>query len=263
MRKKELHSMMRHRGLSLGLALAALLGLSAQKANAAPMTLTVLLDGTEIFTTSGNDTSVTANVTVLNASLAGTGYTFSNLGGSSNFPGSNTLAVGGFIADSGNLSREGGTGGVLTIIVTEDGFTAPAGGFGANLFSSPTATFAGTTAGTSFQTDMGTFTPGGGGASVSTAEQTLASNGTPGDSHSVTVSTGIPSYVTPYTLALTQTISLTQRSTISAATDSIGGTVTVLAVVPEPASLIMMVTGMPLPLVVMGLLRRRRAAAAA
>ena len=31
--------------------------------------------------------------------------------------------------------------------------------------------------------------------------------------------------------------------------------------VPEPASIIMMLTGMPLPLVVMGLLRRRRAAA--
>jgi hypothetical protein len=31
--------------------------------------------------------------------------------------------------------------------------------------------------------------------------------------------------------------------------------------IPEPASLVMMLTGMPLPLVVLGLLRRRRAAA--
>jgi hypothetical protein len=37
--------------------------------------------------------------------------------------------------------------------------------------------------------------------------------------------------------------------------------VTSTTVIPEPASLILMLTGMPLPLVVMGLIRRRRAAA--
>jgi hypothetical protein len=48
----------------------------------------------------------------------------------------------------------------------------------------------------------------------------------------------------------------------TAAGGSVGFTnkVTVTGI-PEPASVVMMLTGMPLPLVVLGLLRRRRAAA--
>jgi hypothetical protein len=250
--------MKKHRKLVLGLGLMALLGLSAREASAETLTISVYLNGgaTPIYSVAGTATSVTAAPGALNLALAGTGYTFSNLGASSNFPGTNT-SVGGYISDSGTVTRMGGTGGTLTVVITESGFTAPTGGTTGTLSSAPTSTFSGTTAVSSNLTDVGTYTAA---TTVSTPMTTLASNGTSLDSHNGSATAGIPAYMTPYTLTDTQTITLTQRSTTNAS-DSFDGTVTVLSVVPEPASLIMMVTGMPLPLVVMGLLRRRRAAA--
>jgi hypothetical protein len=251
--------MKKHRGLFLGLGLAALLALSAGEAKAETMTLSVIYGG-NTYGFAGDSNAVTVNTTVINGDLAGSGYTFSNLGASSNWFGSNTSA-GGFIADSATLTRVGGAGGTLTIVVSEGGFTLPTPGPTSTLTNSPTATFAGTTAGDT-QMDTGTYTPGSGGSSVSTPTSTLTSNGSTLDSHSTTTSSPIATYTVPYTLTLTQNISLTQRSSTAAA-DSIGGNVSVLSshAIPEPASLVMMVTGMPLPLVVIGLLRRRRAAA--
>jgi len=257
MDKKELYSMKKHRGVLMGLGLAAILGLTAGQAKAETLTLSVIYGGST-FAFTGSSTSVSVPATVINDDLAGSGYTFSNLGGVSNWFGSNT-SVGAFVQDSGSLSRSGGTGGDITIILTESGFTLPSGGSGAQLSSAPAATFAGTTT-SSTQKDMGTYTSDANSANtVSTPQTTLTSNGTATDSHSGSATAGIPSYVTPYTLTLTETINLTQRSSSSAA-DGLGSTVSVLSV-PEPAGLVMMVTAMPLPLVVLGLLRRRRAAA--
>ena len=52
MEKKELVSMMKHRGLILALGLTALLGLSAHETHAANMTLEVVYGGVTFTTTS-------------------------------------------------------------------------------------------------------------------------------------------------------------------------------------------------------------------
>jgi hypothetical protein len=50
------------------------------------------------------------------------------------------------------------------------------------------------------------------------------------------------------------------KGSAAASTDQITVSTKFVSAIPEPASLVMMLTGMPLPLVVLGLLRRRRAA---
>jgi hypothetical protein len=275
MDKKELYSMTKLRGLFLALGLTALLGLSAREVNAETLTITVSYGGSD-YTFTGTSNGVTVPDNAINNDLNGSGYSFSSLGGTSNYPGSSG-AVGGYITDSGTLSYSstdytsasgatitGGPGGVLTITITESGFTSPASGSGMTLVNAPTSDFSGTGAGgttpltPTYQQDTGTYKPDNG-ATTSTPTTTMVSNGTASDDHSDSSSTGVGPYVTSYTLTIIQTVDLTQRST-SVAADAIGGKVS-LVTVPEPASLIMMVTGMPLPLVVMGLLRRRRAAA--
>jgi len=248
--------MKKHRGLWLGLGLAALLGLSASEAQAAQMTLTVYLDGNSVYDKTGTATSVTADVATLNSNLAGSGYTFTSLSGASNSPGS-TTNVGGFITDSGNVSFSPGNGGTLTIVVQESGFTAPTSGMGNFLSSNATATFTGATT-ASTQTYLSQFQDN---AAANVLAPLITQTATTSNAQSATTTAPLPSsYVIPYTLTATTTIALGAATTGSPANDVFTGTTSVLSV-PEPASLIMMVTGMPLPLVVMGLLRRRRAAA--
>jgi len=261
--------MKKQRGLIFGLGLAALIGLSTREANAAPMTLTVFLNNVSVFTAVGTNTTVTANVTALNAALIGTGYSFSSLAGGSNFPGSSG-SVGGFISDSGNLSlAQGGIGGVLKIVVSESGFTAPVSGTGSVLSSTATANYSGAAAGSagpplgpSYQTYTGSFTdttP----LTVTNSPIIQLANGTASDGHTASTSSSVPVYVTPYTLSSTTIIDLATiaGSTSKANNVFTGKTSLVTHAIPEPASLVMMLTGMPLPLVVMGLFRRRRAAA--
>jgi len=251
--------MMKNRGLMLGLGLVALLGLSASEARAATMTLTVTAS-TGTFTFTGTATGVSPNLTILNGDLVGTGYSFTALGGSSNNGFATTNA---FIADSGTLQfTAGGTGGPLIITVTEDGFTAPASGAGNTMQSTQGATFTNTTA-TSSQSDVGNFSdlPGGSvNQSLPTAPPTLF--GTTSASQSASATSGLPTYMTPFTLTSTTTINMGAASSSSPGNDVFTSTTSVSAtVIPEPASLVMMMTGMPLPLVVMGLLRRRRGTA--
>jgi hypothetical protein len=76
----------------------------------------------------------------------------------------------------------------------------------------------------------------------------------------------IASYHTPYALTETITINLTGNNLYGSnnATDGFHGSATITAAaIPEPASIVMMLTGMPVPLVILGMLRRRRRAAAA
>jgi len=75
--------MMKNRRLLLALGLTALLGLSARETHAETMSLSVIYGGST-FSFSGSQTGVTADLTVLNGDLAGSGYSFTNLGGSSN-----------------------------------------------------------------------------------------------------------------------------------------------------------------------------------
>jgi len=249
--------MMKHRRLLLALGLTALLGLSARETRAANMTLEVIYGG-NTFTFAGTQNAVSPSLTVLNGNLAGSGYSFTGLGGSSNNGFSTNMA---FVADSGTLQfTAGGIGGPLTIIVTEDGFTAPASGASNTLMSTQGATFTGTTT-TSSQSDVGNFKDAGAvNQNLPTSPATLF--GTTMAAQSASATAGLPTYAIPFTLTSTTTINMGAASSTSPGNDVFTSTTSVSAqVVPEPASMILMLTGMPLPLVVMGLLRRRRAAA--
>jgi hypothetical protein len=262
--KKELHNMKRHRGGFFTLGLAVMIGM-ASEARAATLVLSIEVGGTTIYSVPGNATKVTANVGNVQTALDGAGlsaYSFTNLGATSNNPGTSG-EVGGYILTSGTLDVGTGLGAgtVLTIVVTEGGFTAPASGLHPSLFATATANYAGTTT-ASTQTDVGSFsdsttpTP----VTASTPTITQTSNATQMDGHQQTVSTSVPSYVTPYTLTNTLTVGLVQSSS-GGGSDGLTGKTSLISAIPEPGSLVLMLTSLPLPLVMLGLRRRRRRAA--
>jgi hypothetical protein len=233
----------------------------ANEARAASLTLTVLSGSTTIYTTTGGATKVTADINALNAALVGAGlggYTFSSLGGSSNNPGTSGPA-GGYIITGGTLdvtTGGAGAGTPLKIVLTEGGFTSPSSGALESLSDTATSNYAGVVAG-STQTNVGNFVDSSV-VNMSTPPITHTFAGKPG--FSTTSLMGLPSYVTAYTLTSTMTVSLTADPSGTKGSDGFTDQVTVSSI-PEPASLVLMLTGMPLPLVVLGLLRRHRAAA--
>jgi len=210
-----------------------------------------------IYTTTGGATSVTADTGILNGALAGAGfgaYSFGVLGGTSNNPGSTQIGVGAFILTTGSLSVSAGgsgEGAPITVVLTEGGFTLPTNG--PSLTDTATANIGG--ASSASQSSTGVFTDATG-ASVATPTSLLTSSG------SVTTSAGLAPYAIPFTLDSQTTLSLVSASRNPLVPGANGFTQLVsTTAIPEPASLVMMLTGMPLPLVVLGLLRRRRAAA--
>lgn len=267
--------MTKRRGLFLSLALTALMGLTAREAKAELISMTLIV-GTgggavtipvDPFATV-TPTSYTvgaAGLTALNLALnaAGSQYNFgtaagttTDLGGSSNFPGSSLgqLTVTGEIHSTGT-----GTTAPLTLIELEGGFTSPTGASGVLMSSS-----------------AGNFTnqsSGGGHAShslfnaITTPTYTVLSTGTspnPGV-NTGPVAVGVAPVSTLYTLTNIMTWGIgppgLTKSTTSDISDGFSQSAVITAAVPEPASLVTMLMGVPFPLVVLGLLRRRRAAA--
>jgi len=247
--------MVRQRVVFLALGLAALLGLSAPEARAGNVSLTLTwaggttgpIDFTSPFAQLGSTANaLTIDTSVLNAFLAGNGSNlmFSGLSADSNNPGDPTGAV---LRETGNAIISGAGGdSSISIVATQTDFTSPSGA--GTLIQAASANFTGTTTSTQASsvaldattTSAPTFT-GPGGFDM----HAVAANGNPAG----------------YTLTTTSVISLVGSPTSTS--DQFTNKVTfATAAVPEPASLVMMVTGLPLPLVVMGLLRRRRAAAA-
>jgi hypothetical protein len=233
----------------------------ASEARAESLTLSVFA-GTDttapaIYSIIGGANSVTADTSILNPALAGAGfgaYSFDVLGGSSNNPGSTQIGVGAFILTTGILkvsSGGSGEGTPITVTLTEGGFTLPSNG--PTLSDTATANIGG--ASSASQASTGTFTDAAA-STVSTPTGMLTSSG------STTTSSPLGAYVTPFTLDSQTTLSLVSASSNPLLPGANGFTQLVsVTAIPEPASLVMMLTGMPLPLVVMGLLRRRRAAA--
>jgi hypothetical protein len=88
----------------------------------------------------------------------------------------------------------------------------------------------------------------------------FASTGAGPNSHSLDISAAATGAVAGYTLANSDVLSMKGSSLGATDQFTVASRFTARAI-PEPASLVMMLTGMPLPLVVLGLLRRRRAAA--
>jgi hypothetical protein len=252
--------MLKHLMLSLSLALMALLGFIATEARAVPISMTVALGGGATFLVDAvaTSTATTYNVdagalAAMNAFLAANGseYQLISLGGSSNSPG-NTAQ--GNLVLTGEIHSVvgGGSDAVLKITESETNFTAPGGSSGA-LRSSSTGNFTNQAAG-------GGHTVSSAFNAISTPTYSILSSGIPVSGAFGSASVGVTPVTLPYTLTNVINFGLSPAVAPNDIVDSFAVTATITAGgIPEPASLVMMLTG--IPLAVFGLLRRRRAAA--
>jgi hypothetical protein len=267
MESKEWDSMTRHRGLFLALGLSALIGSAAPEARAAGITMTLTWTGGSITLNSltsspyventSTATALNINAGALSGYLSGHGsaITFTSLGASSNYPGGTPNPLVATLTESGTAVLSGSSGATaITVATMESGYTTPSGTTG-TLGSAQTAIFTNVTAGGS-EASSSSYN------STNTTTLTSTSTGTSLNAYSPTNSMGVGTIVSGYTLDNSSAISMTGSTPGAGTTTQFAVAATLTgAAVPEPASLIMMLTGMPLPLVVLGLLRRRRAAA--
>jgi hypothetical protein len=270
MEKKEQYSMKKHRGVFLALGLAALMGLMASEAGAATMTLSVYAGsgtgGTLLFHTGvgGGTQSAQFDGGAITTAIQGAGYgayTFSGISAASNNTGTLTNAFinmnGGLAVIPGVTGGVGGNGGAnspITVVVREDGFLNPASGTGNTLNTQGSANYV-NTANDSFSTPIG---------GLLTPDTTVTGTTLMTSTTSPLASKPLGVYSSPFSLLDIMVLSLspgTGTSSTNPGTNTFTNKVFVTAAVPEPASIVMMLTGMPLPLVVLGILRRRRAAA--
>ncbi len=234
----------------------ALLGSTDQAARAETISISITLGNGDVIPVDalilgGATPTFYGNVDIatLNSFLSadGSAYQFSALGGSSNYSGASS---GGTLTLTGGISipagMTGNTG--LTITETESGFITPSGPSG-TLASSSTGNF--NDAGTgNYHTAFSSFN-----ALPPTPTYTVASTKPGPDFEGGGSSTTITSFSTPYTL--TNSISFNLVPSSSTPTDGFSVTVKATAV-PEPASLVTMAIGLPLPLLGLAWLRRRR-----
>jgi hypothetical protein len=263
--KKEWFSMTRHRGLTLALGLCALIGLGAREARAESIIMTVEWSGGSLtfdsmvvspFVLTASSTQLLINTSAVDLYMSshGSAVVLSNIGATSNFPGGipnpleATLTVQGVLQYSGS-----GTATSVLITTSESGFTTPSGEPG-TLSNTQSTILAPTVLPITSGNENVASTASGPGASTGL----LATNKIPGDT--LSNSAAIASIPSTYSLGNVLHVDLT-GSTPGAGTTAQFQTLTVASAIPEPASIILMLTGMPLPLVVLGLLRRRRAAA--
>jgi hypothetical protein len=284
--RKELSDMLQHRGLLAVLALIAVIGFAAGDCRAETITLTVSWSG-HVFTATGTagiyvgpgsgpagaQQILNINVGALNSDLAGFGsaYSFSNMGVQTNWPGTSTSA-GGFLLTAGTLAvGTTGTAGLIKVTATEGGYTTPSASLGVVLATVHQANFTGTTAGTdggsptpSYQSGTGSFTDSGGPPlTVTSATLVMPSNGMLPDGHTTSDTKTLGPFVTPYTLTTESDFNLVPR-VAAPGSDGFSAQVSVITV-PEPASMVMFLTSMPVPFVIvgwLGLRGRRRVAAA-
>jgi len=185
----------------------------------------------------------------INAFLAtnGSEYQFVGLGGSSNFAG--TTALGNLVL-TGEIHSAvgGGSDTVLKITESQSDFTSPTGLTG-TLNSSSTGNF--------------TLQPAGGGHTASSAfnatptpTYSVLSSGTGVNGEAGSASVGLAPVSTLYMMTNVITFGLAPAGA-NDVIDSFGVSGTVTALVPEPSSAIPLLMGMPVPLIVAGLLRRR------
>jgi len=259
LRYKELRSMGKLRRGFFSLAAVALVGILAGEARSAPISMTIDVTGGSLLvdlvaTATPNTYNVdAAGIASVNAFLAAQGsqYQFVSLGGSSNFPGDATQ---GQLILTGEIHSVGtaGSDSFLRLTETETSFTSPTGASG-TLNSSSTGNFTNQPAGGGHEA-LSMFN-----STTAGPYSVLSSATTPNPQGGMT-SVGVAPVSTLYTLTNVATFGLGKpASTEADIVDSFGVTATVTAVaIPEPASIVMFLTGMPLPLVVVGLLRRLR-----
>ena len=242
--------MKKHRRLLWSLGLSALMGLMAGETRAGSITLSVDLNGVVIYTATSvaPDQSVQAALGALNTALGahGSAYRFTGLNAQSNYTG----ASDGSLQTGFQLNTSGGgtTAAVLSIDTVQTGFLSPTGKDG----------MVTSTAGGSFNTATGSlsYTSDYQGANTPTLVFPVA--GTASYS-STTGAIPVGTVASGYQLSDHFLISLTKGPAVF-----LGGTggVTLTAGVPEPASIVMLLTSMPVPLAFLGLIRLRRKARA-
>jgi len=254
------------------MGLAAMIGLMATEASAGTLTLTVYAGsgtgGPVIDQFTGGATSISltaAQLGVLNSDLHAAGfsaYDFTNLSGTSNNPGVSSLA---FVQVSGQLAAATtgtGMGGDVTVVLNEDSFNAPAAQAGNALVNAGGANYKGNVPGAANSDTTHTglfFQPVPPSNMVATPPVALPSSGGAADNPNGSSMTGLGPYATPFSLESQTVLRLVATPGAGGATNGFSNTVSLTAI-PEPASIVMMLTGMPLPLVVLGIHRRRRAA---
>jgi hypothetical protein len=223
-----------------------------------------------ILWTSPNNTANPSNpnLIVVSAafSTASTGVSLTGLQASTT-----TTATSTSLNLQGTATLVGTTSDNYTVTVTafNNGYTTPAANTLGVLSQSESGTYTFTTGGNS-QTQSQTFISWYNSANPSTPTlsgptpglQTIgiptASSSTLSGSQNVPGSTTFSPYITPYALTSTLTLHITGTGNANNSIVGFQGSATLMAV-PEPASLVMMLTGMPVPLMVLGVLRRRKA----
>jgi hypothetical protein len=238
------------------------MGLMANEARAGVISMSIDLGGGPV-SIDGFATVQTANVygldiVGLNAALAaaGSAYQFASLGGDSNqgLPSNATEAD---LNMHGGLFHQDGVGGsnfFLKLFITQDGWAAPTGS--GTLASSSTGNFNNQTAGGGHEatSEYNPAVPGPVAGPYSVLSTTTDPNPQGG-----MASVAVSPVVALFTLQNTITFALTPNGTLTVSDGFSVETKLTAAAVPEPASVVMMVTALPLPLLFMGMLRRRSA----
>ncbi len=229
----------------------ALSGFMANRAEAGSITLSIDLDGTVLVSAVSSSPNRTVSfdapdIAAANADLAaaGSAYHLSGLSANSNYTGGAT----GFLQITGQVAIgvAGNTSLTLSLDATQSGFLAPTGPSGTATTSS-SADYAGGATGTS------TYTGDFQGTALSPP---IVLSGT---GSSTTTPVGIGPVASGYSLSSHYVLNLGDVHTASVGVT--GSTTVMTSSVPEPASVVMLLTGLPVPLVFMGLLRRRKAKA--
>jgi hypothetical protein len=248
-------------GVACGLGLLAFGGREASAGIVLMMSVNgaAPVDITPLFTPSTNppdpgqlNSLGSPNLDAINALLVGSAYTFTGLSGTSNWAGSPS---GGSLSLGGTIEiLPGHTGStLLTLTETESGFTSPSGPSG-TLMSSSSATFTNAPPPNSHDANS-SFN------AITTPTYAVTSTGAAANSPGAMVTTPIPAFVTPYTLTNFISFHLTPSAN-STPTDVFGVGASVTAI-PEPVSMVMMMIGLPVPLMGIAWLRRHRAGAKA
>jgi hypothetical protein len=222
----------------------------------------ILIQGAPVGTyTNGGNTLTVTSIATLNTFLLtnGTALQFNGLQASSDFAPTSGSAAGSFVTQSGSLyyntSAPSADTGVVTVQAFQQGFLLPSGLTG-TMQTSSTALFTSAPAG-STQSFASTYN-----GTLSSAAQTATSTGLAQNNDKFTANDNIPSFVTPFEISNTMTFSILPNAIQQATDGFVGSTTITAAVIPEPASLVLMAMGMPLFLMFAALYKRRRAAVA-
>jgi hypothetical protein len=239
--------MQRHRGFFLGLAMTLLLGFMGNPAQASTITLEVYLGSSPVFS---ETISGTGNVSVsgANSALSGSGYDITSLSVTAD---SSLVTTNGMVKLVGSAAPTA----ALTISVVERGLVGPPMTTGA-VDSSASGNFNNLATGTATVTSYYQM------SSLGTTTGT-ASGGTTGFSGS---NPELPVGQLPSTYSLANSVTLMDLSKASTGTTHnvlfADAVILNTTAVPEPSSVVLLLTGMPLPMgIIFGLIRRRRARA--